>query len=253
MTCSASSPCPTPVNAFLTLDTSAGPPNTPITVSGNSFLPGEQMSLFWDSPNKVVGSATADGNGNFSGVKVKPFSGDPPGLHHICASVDPTPCAQFELEAAPPPSPTPSPSPSDSPSPSESPSATPTGSPTPSVVPVPAANDSPNNLEVLLKPPFVFLPFIAALGLLGAIAYWAFGAAAARRRVQPLPAASVVHHSYRPQAGLPGIEYAPPPTTSASAPAPPAGPQDFTPEELQAPWPSLDRPPNVDEPEPPRD
>ena len=50
-------------------------------------------------------SATADGKGNFSGVKVKPFAGDPPGLHKICASVPPTPCAQFELQGSPTPTP----------------------------------------------------------------------------------------------------------------------------------------------------
>src|SRR5579859_603973 len=244
-------PTPTPTAAFLSLDVSAGDPNTQIHVSGNSFLANEKMSLYWDSPNKVIGSATADGNGNFSNVAVKPFAGDPPGLHKICASVAPNPCAQFELQA-PTPSPSPEASPSESPTAVESPSPSPSGSPTPSVAPIPVSNDSPNNLDVLFKPPFVFLPFIAVLGLLGAIAYWAFGAAAARRRVQPLPAASVIHYSARPQPGLPGIPYTPPPAAASPGPVPPAGPQEFTPEELQPPWPSLDRPPS-DEPDPPRD
>src|SRR5579862_9350220 len=76
---------PTPVNAFISLDVTPGGSDTSITVSGGSFNPGEQMSIYWDTPNKVIGSTTADAHGNFSNVKVKPFAGDPPGLHHICA------------------------------------------------------------------------------------------------------------------------------------------------------------------------
>ena len=112
--CSASSPCPTPsptptpVNAFLSLDITAGPPSTQITVNGGAFLSNEQMTLYWDNPNKVAGSGVADSSGNFT-THVKPFSGDAPGVHRLCASVPPGPCANFSLEA---PSPTPVPSPS---------------------------------------------------------------------------------------------------------------------------------------------
>ena len=243
------SPSPIPVNAFLSLDLGAGGPNTVITITGGQFNPNEPMAIYWDVPQKVIGNATADGNGSFSNVKVKPFAGEKPGLHQICASVAPNPCAQFELQGSPTPTPSAPPSPSESPSPTESPSATPSESPTPSIVPVPAGNDT-NNLQVLLQPPFIFLPFIAALGLLGAIAYWAFGATAARRRLQPLPSATIVHHSVRPE-GMPGVEYAPPPS-SETEPAP-AEDRPFTPEELHAPWPSLERPPlgEPDQPEPP--
>lgn len=210
----------------------------------------EAMAIYWDTPDKVIGNATADGNGTVSNVKVKPFAGATPGLHQICASVPPHPCAQFELQGTPTPTPSAPPSPSESPSPTESPSATASESPTPSVVPVPAGNDT-NNLQVLLQPPFIFLPIIAALGLLGAIAYWAFGATAARRRLQPLPSATIVHHSVRPE-GAPGVEYAPPPAAAAE-PAP-AKDRPFTPEELHAPWPSLERQPQEDtQEEPPRD
>lgn len=219
-------PTPTPVNAFLTLDVSAGGASTQITVSGNGFLPGEQMSLFWDSTNKVIGSATTDGNGNFSGVKVKPFAGDPPGLHKICSSVPPVPCAQFELQGTPSPTPSAQTSPSESPSPEAS--ASPTESPSPTPLVLPPTTDT-NNLDVLLHPPFIFLPFIAALGLIGAIAYWAFGAI--RRRPRVLPSASIVHRSVRPEAGVPGIEFVPPP----AAPAPLG-------DELNPPWPAPNPP-----------
>jgi hypothetical protein len=233
-------PTPTPVNAYLTLDLSAGGPNTQISVSGNSFLPGEAMSLFWDTPSKVIGAATADGNGNFSNVKVKPFAGDPSGLHKICASVQPVPCAQFELQATPTPTPSPPPSPSESPSPVESPS--PSDSPTPAAIPLPVANNT-NNLDVLFHPPFIFLPFIAALGLIGAIAYWVFGTVARRPRA-PLPSASIVHRSVRPEAGMPGYELAPP--ASVAPPPPPIEP--LPPLDAEPPWPAM-KPPIEDAPD----
>src|SRR5205085_2599653 len=139
-----------PINAFISLDVTAGGASTSITVSGGSFNAGQTMSIYWDTPNKVIGNATADGHGNFNGVKVKPFAGDPPGLHHICASVQPHPCAQFELQGPPTPTPAASPSPSDVPSPSPSPtvSASATTSPTPILIP--AANNT-TGLDVLLQ------------------------------------------------------------------------------------------------------
>ena len=223
-------PTPIPTAAYLTLDISAGGANQQITVSGSSFLANEPMSIYWDTPSKVIGSATADGSGNFSGVKVKPFAGDPPGLHKICASVLPNPCAQFELQSAPTPTPSAPTSPSESPSPEPSPS--PTESPTPTPLPLPAAADT-NNLDVLFQPPFVFLPFIAALGLVGALAYWLFGTVARRPRV--LPSASIVHRSVRPETGIPGIEFVPPPAPAA-APPPPLD------TDWQPPWPAPNPP-----------
>ena len=230
-------PTPTPVNAYLTLDVSAGGANSAITVSGNSFLPGEQMSLFWDAPNKVIGSTTANGKGIFSGVKVKPFAGDPPGLHKICASVPPTPCVQFELQGSPTPTPSAPPSPSESPSPDAS--ASPTASPTPTPVVLPAPVDT-NNVDVLFQPPFIFLPFIAALGLIGAIAYWFFGTIARRPRI--LPSASIVHRSVRPEAGAPGIEFVPPPAPAAPPAPPMAPPAPAMADDFQTPWPAPNPP-----------
>ena len=222
-------PTPTPTAAFLSLDVSAGGANQVINVSGSSFLPGEKMSLFWDSANKVIGSATADGNGNFANVAVKPFAGDPPGLHKICASVPPQPCAQFELQGTPTPTPSPPPSPSESPSPdtSPTPSESPTATATPTPIPLPATSDT-NNLDALFQPPFIFLPFIAALGLIGAIAYWVLGSKS--RRPSTLPSAAIFHRSVRPEAGLPGIEYVPPPLAATPPPPPEDAPQP--------PWPA---------------
>jgi len=222
-------PPPTPVNAFISLDVTAGGSNTSITVSGGSFNPGEPMSIYWDTPNKVIGSTTADSHGNFSGVKVKPFAGDPPGLHHVCASVQPNPCAQFDLQGPPSPTPSPPATPSASPSASPSPSASESPSPTPSVVPIPAASNT-SGLDVLLQPPFIFLPFLAALALLGAIAYWFMGAR--NRGDSGIPAAAVTHRSVRPGYGLSDYDIRPAPLgpTPGDSP-PPVTPPPPSPEE----------------------
>ena len=105
-------PTPTPIHAYITLDVSAGGPNTQITVSGNSFNPGQAVSIDWDGdPSKVLGSATANAQGNFSGVRVKAYARAAPGLHHLCATVNPFPCAQFTLQGTPTPTPRVSPRP----------------------------------------------------------------------------------------------------------------------------------------------
>src|SRR5712664_794679 len=48
------SPSPIPVNAFISIDVTAGPPNTVITVNGSAFLPNESTSLYWDVTNHVA-------------------------------------------------------------------------------------------------------------------------------------------------------------------------------------------------------
>src|ERR1700676_5147494 len=65
--CPASAPCtppppspspiptPTPVNAFISLEATAGPPATRIPVNGSAFLANESTSLYWDVPTKVAG------------------------------------------------------------------------------------------------------------------------------------------------------------------------------------------------------
>lgn len=279
--CTASSPCspspppppsptPTPDNAFLTLDVTAGDINTSITVTGGSFLAGERVSLYWDDQSKVAGSATADSNGNFT-THVKPFAGDAPGVHKLCASVAPSPCASFTLQGTASPSPSASASPSASPSPTESPSATPSESPSPSPSATPVA--AVNGLDVITKPPLVFLPIIGGLGLLVAIAFWAISLAT-RRRAPAMPAASISHLATRPDyaAGfgtpppLPA-QPAPPPSawpeaaptpatepTAPPAPEPEAAPPEpqvsaHEPEPPQPDWPAVpDEPPDLPEP-----
>jgi hypothetical protein len=184
-------PTPTPTNAFISLDVTAGDPNTQITVSGSAFLPGESTSLYWDQASHVAGASNADANGNFT-TKVKPFPGDSPGLHHLCASVQPNPCAGFTLQAlatTPTPQPSPSPSPDISPSPSASPTFD-TSSPTP-------VASTLNGLDLILKPPFVILPIIGGAGLALALLYWVLSIAL-RPRQKPLKSVAVAHLASRP-------------------------------------------------------
>lgn len=184
------SPSPVPTNAFLTLDVTAGPADTQITVNGGAFLPNEQMTLYWDQPGHVAGSAVADGNGNFSAPHIKPFAGDQAGLHKLCASVAPNPCADFTLQPPASPSPSPSPTPSESPSPSPVASQSPTASPTP-------ITTNLSGFDVISRPPFVFLPIVGVLAILVSVGYWLFSVLR-RPAVPALPSAAVVHRATRP-------------------------------------------------------
>jgi hypothetical protein len=73
-----------------------------------------------------------------------------------------------------------------------------------------------SGLDVITKPPFVFLPIIALLALLAALGYWALMRG---DRTPVLPSASVVHRSARPDIGP--VAPRPPPTPTAP-PTPPA-------------------------------
>ena len=223
------SPTPTPVNAFLSLDVTSGGPDQVINVTGGQFLPNEQTTLYWDTQNKVAGSATADGSGSFN-TRVKPFSGDAPGVHRLCASVQPNPCANFSLNG-PATSPSPSPSPSESPTPTQVASSVPTSSP--------VAGATLNGFDVISKPPFVFLPIVGGIAIALSLGYWVLSLIRRPRQPRPLPSAAVVHRAMRPDysAGF----GAPPPTpaadpeeasawpvappSAASAPAAPAEPE----------------------------
>jgi hypothetical protein len=80
----------------------------------------------------------------------------------------------------------------------------------------------------VLQPPFIFLPFVAALALLAAIAYWFFGA---RNRDQALPSAAITHRSTRPGYGLSDVDIrqAPLGPTPGTAPPPADGPDETPP------------------------
>jgi hypothetical protein len=213
-TCPTPTPTPTPVNAFISLDVTAGDPNTQITVSGSAFLANESTSLYWDQPAKVAGASNADVNGNFT-TKVKPFAGDAPGVHRLCASVQPNPCASFTLQPLAT-TPTPQDSPSPSPSPDTSPSPSPSDSPTTGTVsPTPVAATI-NGIDVMLKPPFVILPIIGAIGLAIALTYWILSVVL-RPKPTVLKSVAVAHLATRPDYAA-GFGTPPP---AAAEPAPP--------------------------------
>ena len=244
------SPLPTPINAFLSLDVTAGPATTVINVTGGQFLPNQQMSLYWDQTTRVAGSATADGSGNFN-VRVQPRSGDAPGVHKLCASVQPNPCANFTLQSA-------TPTPSSSPSPSEQPSPSPTDEPTasPQAATPARVNATLSGFDVISKPPFVFLPLFGFGALLLALAYWAFSVLRRPRRLAPLPSAAVVHRATRPDYtaafGTAPSRPADTPATSAWNEAMPPPGTPTTPTGMQPPLPTPAAPaPAVEEPQPP--
>lgn len=231
------SPSPIPANAFLTLDVATGPVTTSITVNGGAFLANEHMTLYWDPPStKVAGGANADASGNFT-TGVKPFATDAPGIHHLCASVAPFPCANFTLVAATPtPTPSPSPSPDTSPSPSPSAAATALASPTPVATTL-------SGIDLITRPPFVFVPIIGVLAILVSLGYWLYSMVKPPPRQAALPTAAVVHRATRPDytAG-----FGAPPPAPAPAPPPPSAWDDV----LPAAHPIAAAPPPV-EPEPP--
>jgi len=236
--CPTPSPTPTPIYAFLSLDVTSGDSTTVINVQGGQFLPNQQVTLFWDQPSKVGGSATADGNGNFN-TRVKPFPGDLPGVRKLCASVQPNPCANFSL-TAPATSPSPSASPSVSPSPSASPEtgATTTPSPTP-------VGATLNGFDIISRPPFVFLPIFGGIAIGISLLYWALSAIRRPRQPAALPSAAVMHRASRPDYSA---GFGTPPPAPANEPTPPSAWDEAMPRSR----PPAAAPPEVTpEPEPP--
>lgn len=202
---------PLPTGANIGLAPTAGVSTTSISATGQLFLANEKITLYWDIPTHVAASVVTDANGSFAKT-VKPFAGDKPKVHKLCASVQPKPCANFTLQPPPTPTAAVTPSPDESPSPAESPQAsgprTGGGS----------GGGGLSGLDIITRPPFVFLPIIAILGLLGVLAFWAFSG---RRRRPPTPAAAtVVHRATRPDYTTPF----PQPRTPGT-PAPPTGAQ----------------------------
>lgn len=199
---------PLPSAATIGLDPTAGGSTTSITATGQNFLKNESLTLYWDTSAHGVAAVVTDDNGAFTKV-VTPFAGDKPAVHKLCASVQPKPCASFTLHGAPTPTPTPPASPTDI-----SPSSSPTN--TSQASGVRPGGGGISGLDIITRPPFVFLPIIGILGLLGVLAYWLLSGRGRRRPMAPTPAATVTHMATRP-------DIAPfPPTTQPSA-WPPAG------------------------------
>jgi hypothetical protein len=223
---------PLPGGATLGLAPSAGVASTSITVTGQLFLKNESITLYWDVASHVAASVVTDDSGSFTKV-VKPVSTDKPGPHKLCANVQPKPCALYALQGPPSPTPTVSPSPDETPTPSETPQAS---------GPRPAATGGINGLDIITRPPFVFLPIIGILGLLGVLAYWLLSS---RRRPMAPTSASVVHHATRPDYMEPLAPPARPPAApQSSAPFPLAQPPQSS-----APFPLAQPPPPAPAPQ----
>jgi hypothetical protein len=231
---------PYPGGATIGLQPTAGRSNTAITVTGQNFLRNESMTLYWDVSSHVAGSVVTDDNGAFTKV-VKPFPGDKPAVHRLYASVQPKPYANFTLQSAP------TPSPSESPSPGESPTPSPSDTPQASGPRTGGGGGGISGLDILTRPPFVFLPIIGILGLLGVLIYWAVSS---RRRPMAPSSASVVHHATRPDYMEPfgGGAARPIPAAPVAAPSPP--PPAVQPPQAYPPAPAQQVPPAYQSPPP---
>jgi len=241
---------PLPAGASIGLQPTAGIPNTAITVTGQLFLKNEAMTLYWDNSTHVAGTVVSDATGAFTKV-VKMYAGAKPAVHRLCVNVQPRPCATFTLRAAPKPSPIP-------------PSPTNTSSPTPAATAPQASGVRPggggiSGLDIITRPPFVFLPIIAIIGILGVLLYWLLSQ---RRQLPPASSATVVHRATRPDYMAPfptsgTAPVAPPPPAQASAwdapiqSAPPA--QPYAPPAVEPPPPAAPyAPPPAQPAAPPR-
>lgn len=197
---------PLPIGATIGLSPTAGGLSTILTVTGDSFLKNESITLYWDLTTHIAATVVTDANGAFTKT-IKPRALDKPGVHRLCVNVQPRPCASFAVQAPPSPTPQAPPSPVDTSTPSPSPGESPQASG------ARPGGGGISGLDIITRPPFVFLPIIAIIGLLGVLAYWFLS----RRRSTPPSSATVVHRATRP-------DYIAPFPTAGSAPVPPRNP-----------------------------
>ena len=199
---------PLPGGASIGLQPTAGGPGTSITVTGQLFLNNETIPLYWDFTTHVAGSVVSDDTGAFTKV-IEPYASDKPKVHKLCANVQPRPCATFTLQGVPTPTPavTPTPVGTSSPTPSA-------GTPQASGARLGGGSGGTSVLDAITKPPFVFLPILAILAILGVLAYWFFSR---RRQLPPASAATVVHRATRP-------DYMAPFPTAGTTPVGPPSP-----------------------------
>jgi fibronectin type III domain protein len=198
---------PLPTGATIGLQPTAGGPAASITVTGELFLKNETIVLYWDTSTHIAASVVSDDTGAFTKV-IKPFKGDKPKVHKLCANVQPKPCANFALQGPP------TPTPNISPVPSPSETATPTPADTAQASGARPAGGL-SGLDIITRPPFVFLPIIGIIGLVGLLAYWLLSRR--RRPMAPSSSATVVHRATRP-------DYMAPFPPSGAAPAAPPVP-----------------------------
>jgi hypothetical protein len=194
----APTPSPTPVPT-VSAESGTVSPDASFYFAGDNLPPNQALPVLWDS--RQVGTVTTNAAGAFSTTWPVP-GGALSGTHQICVRVAfGNACTGVTV------------GPSVAASPSPSPSPSPTPSPTAPSAPIGGGDVSP--LVLLLTPPFVFLPLLLIVGLLGLLGVWLW------RRSTPEPAAEVTEiHSaptpreYRSPPPIPS----PPPTPSPSQP-----------------------------------
>jgi hypothetical protein len=197
-------PVPTPRGSIL-LNPGSAPPTVRVNFSGSGLDPNAILAVLFDSTHLV--DLNTDASGNFAVQLAVPDTA-PPGTHQVCVGeTNGNVCSAFTVEAAPAGTPTPSPSASPSPSPSASPSGS-------AALATPDTGGS-SPLSLLTKPPFVFLPIIAAIGLLAFLGLYLWRA----RPTPPIGEVTILHKAPAPRVY---DQDAPPPP--APPPAPPKAP-----------------------------
>jgi hypothetical protein len=174
-----------------------------VTLSGSGLDPNLILAVLFDANHAI--DINTDGAGNFT-IQLAVPDAAPAGTHQVCISEsNGNVCSAFTVEAAPAPAPTPSPSASPSPSPSPSDGL---------VTIATTSGGSSSPLALLIKPPFVFLPIIAAVALLAFLGLYLW-------RVRPAPPigeVTILHKAPEPRA------YGQGPPPPSPAPTPPAAP-----------------------------
>jgi hypothetical protein len=165
------------------------------------------LNVLWDGTQ--ISTVDSDASGAIPVTSIVIPDNATGASHSICVEFTQgvNVCAAFNLQPPISPSPGPSPSPS--------PSAGPTPAHTPTVSRTDGSGVSP--LALLLQPPFVFLPILAILGLLGFLALWAWRS----RPAPPLGEVTINHLAPAPRQWEPGLNAQPSPPP---APEPPAAP-----------------------------
>ena len=217
-------PTPTPVPSIFLNPTSA-PAGAQVNLGGTNFPPDGSFNVSFDGI--IITTVQSDTAGSIASTAILVPNSVTPGEHSICVEVQQgvNVCFQhFVVEAAVTASP--------SPSPSATPS--PTSSPTVGAAAPTTSGGGVSPLGLLTRPPFVFLPILAVVGLLGFLALWAWRTRAA----PPLGEVTFEHLSPTPRA------YEPAPAPAAPTPAePPVKPSIYE-HPVDAPAPPLAPPPS---------
>jgi hypothetical protein len=196
-------PIPTPRGSIF-LNPGSATPAAKVTLSGSGLDPSAILHVLFDS-NPTIDINT-NGSGNFTAQLTVPDTA-PAGTHQVCVGEsNGNVCSAFTVEAASASTPSPSPSPSVSPSPSPSDGLITIAS---------TAGGGTSPLALLIKPPFVFLPIIAAIALLAFLGIYLWRL----RQAPPISEVTILHKAPEPRPY--GQDPIPPPTP---APAPPAAP-----------------------------